>query len=120
MDRSAKQRAENESTFRKANESLENKASELGYGVQERTPYLCECENERCTELIALSRAEYERVRANPRTFVVTPGHHEPDYDELIHEEARFAIIEKTGEEGGLVAEQDPRTDSETSSAAGS
>ena len=109
MDRSAKQRAENEATFREANETLEDKAAELGYG-DERTPYLCECQNDRCTELIRLSRAEYERVRAHPRRFVVTPGHHQPSYDEVIEEEGTFTIIEKTGEEGELVAKSDPRS----------
>ena len=109
MDRSARQRAQNEATFREANERLENKAAELDYG-DERTPYLCECENERCTELIALSRPEYEQVRADPRRFVVVPGHHEPSYDEIIRDEAEFTIIEKTGEEGDFVEARDPRS----------
>ncbi len=109
MDRSAKQRAQNEATFREANEHLEKKAAELDYG-DERTPYLCECENERCTELIALSRPEYEQVRADPRRFVVVPGHHQPSYDEVIQEQAEFTIIEKTGEEGDFVEARDPRS----------
>ena len=108
MDRSARQRAQNEAAFREANERLEDKAAELGFS-HERTPYLCECENERCTELIALSRPEYEQVRAAPRRFVVVVGHHQPSYDEVIQEEPEFTIIEKTGEEGDLVAAQHPR-----------
>src|SRR5438045_9122592 len=97
MDRSARQRAQNEATFREANERLENKAAELDFG-DERTPYLCECENERCTELLALSRPEYEQVRADPRRFAVVPGHHEPGYDEIIRDEAEFTTIGQVGE----------------------
>jgi hypothetical protein len=89
------------------NESLAEKAAELGFGG-ERTPYLCECEAERCTNVIELTRAEYEAVRADPRRFVMTPGHEEVD-DRVVREEAAFTVIEKAGEEGELVAEHDPR-----------
>jgi hypothetical protein len=107
MQRSVERAAENESTFRRLNEALEEKATELGLG-DERTPYLCECENERCTEVILLTRVQYETVRANPRAFVVVPGHQEGD-ETVLQEEEAFMVIEKTGEEGTLVAEQDPR-----------
>jgi hypothetical protein len=109
MSRSAERRAENEAAFREANEGLERKAAELGL-EGERTPYICECENEACTEIIRLSRQEYETVRADPKTFVVTPGHHQSPYDEVVSQEADYTIIRKTGEEGKLVTERDPRS----------
>lgn len=107
MQRSVEQAAKNESTFRKANEGLEEKAAEFGL-EEERTPYLCECEDECCTNVMGLTRAEYEAVRANPKSFVLVPGHQGAD-DALLREEAGFIVIEKSGEEGMLVAEQDPR-----------
>jgi hypothetical protein len=107
MQRSAERAAENEATFRSVNERLEEKAAELGLS-EERTPYLCECEDERCTQVIQLTRGEYEAVRKHPRTFAVVPGHQESD-DSVVREEAGFTIIEKTGEEGRLVVERDPR-----------
>ena len=107
MQRSVEQAAKNEATFREANERLEEKAAEFGFG-EERTPYLCECEDERCTDVMGLTRAEYEAVRAGPKTFVVVGGHQEAD-DAVLREEAGFTVIEKTGEEGKLVAERDPR-----------
>lgn len=109
MGRSASRRAENEAAFRDANEGLEAKAAELGLR-DERTPYLCECEDETCIEIIRLSRAEYEAVRADPKRFVVKTGHHQPPYDKVIHENAQFAVIQKTGEEGELVAGRDTRS----------
>jgi hypothetical protein len=107
VNRSAAQAAENEDTFRNVNERLEEKADELGIGT-ERTPFLCECEDEGCTNVLLLRREDYEGVRAHPARFVVAPGHQEED-DELIREEAGFSVIEKHGEEGELVARQDPR-----------
>jgi hypothetical protein len=108
VERSAKRRAENEAAFREANEGLANKAAELGLGT-ERTPYICECESETCIEIIRLSRQEYDEVRANPKTFVVAPSHESPP-DAVLYEDRGYTIIEKTGLEGELVEELDPRS----------
>jgi len=96
-----------ESAFRDANEQIQAKADELGFGVH-ATPYLCECEETACTDVIGLTRAEYEEVRAHPKRFVMVSGHQEPA-SRLVQEAPRFTVIEKTGEEGELVAARDPR-----------
>jgi hypothetical protein len=107
VPRSVEQAAKNEATFRSVNERLQEKADELQLGDRQ-TPFLCECEEERCTEVLLLRRSDYEAVRAHPRRFIVAPGHQEED-DQLIRDEAAFAVIEKHGEEGELVEQQDPR-----------
>lgn len=109
MSRSVEQAAKNESTFRQANERLEEKATELFGSDDDRTPCLCECEDERCTRVIQLTREQYEAVRANPRRFLMEAGHQEPD-DRVVQEAADYIVIEKSGEEGDLVAEHDPRS----------
>ncbi len=106
--RSASRAAENESTFRAANEQLAKKASEFGL-ADERTPYICECEEERCTTIVRLTMAEYEEVRSHPRQFVLAPAHQGED-DRIVAEQAGYTIVEKTGEEGRLVEVQDPRS----------
>ena len=107
VSRSAEQAVQNEATFRLANESLEQKACELGLS-QERTPYLCECEDEGCTKIIQLTHREYEAVRAHPKRFVMVPGHEESD-NLVVQEGDGFVVIEKRGE-GELAAARDPRT----------
>ena len=72
------------------------------------TPYLCECEDAGCTDVIGLTRVEYEEVRAHPKRFVLASGHQESD-SRLVQEAPRFTVIEKIGEEGELVAARDPR-----------
>src|SRR4051812_50219639 len=64
--------ARNDSTFRHANEQIERAAEPLGI---EPVPFLCECAEERCTEIVRLTLAQYEAVRAEPRWFVNAPGH---------------------------------------------
>jgi len=107
MSRSDAQRAENESTFRRANEDLEQKAQGLSFGEQP-TPYICECEDLGCTDVVMLARSDYEAVRSRPRRFFIVPGHDAPE-DRVVGEHQGFDVIEKTGEEGRLVEERDPR-----------
>jgi hypothetical protein len=108
MSRSFEHAARNEATFRLANEGLEEKAAELGFG-QARTPYLCECEDPACTKVVHLTREEYEAVRTHPKRFVLVPGHQGSD-ERVIEEQDAFTIVEKRGEEGDLVGELDPRS----------
>jgi hypothetical protein len=104
---SAARAAENESTFRDLNEKLRQRADELELG-DDRTPYLCECDDERCTKVVLLTRDEYEQVRAHPRTFVLMAGHEAPD-DRVVSDGRRYVVVEKTGEKAELVEQRYPR-----------
>jgi hypothetical protein len=101
---SVERAAENESTFREVNEKLEERADELEIG-EGRTPYLCECDDARCTNVVLLTRDEYERVRAKPRTFVLVSGHQAQD-DAMVEDGHEFVIVEKTGAKGPLVEQR--------------
>jgi hypothetical protein len=94
VERSAERAAANEARFREANEQIDEKVHELG-SLDRSAPYLCECEEELCTTIVLLTAAEYEGVRSRSRRFVVR------------HD--GFTVIEKTGEEGRIVEELDPR-----------
>jgi ABC-type sulfate/molybdate transport systems ATPase subunit len=104
---SAARAAENEATFRELNEKLEQRAEELDL-TDTRTPYLCECDEERCTKVVLLAHDEYEAVRAHPRTFVLMSGHQAPD-DRVLREDRDYVIVEKTGEKANIVEQRDPR-----------
>jgi hypothetical protein len=108
MDRSAEQRAANESRFREANEKLERKVVKLSI-TESRTPYFCECDDPRCISILQLTIPEYEAVRSKPTRFVITPGH-DADPDRVVEQHDGFNVVEKTGEEAKLVKEQDPRS----------
>src|SRR4051794_8142458 len=60
--------AMNEATFRKVNEAFDA-------GSEGPKGYLCECGQIGCNQLLSLSRAEYEAVRADGKRFFVLPGH---------------------------------------------
>ena len=98
----------NESVFREANERIADRRAELT-AVDGPTPFLCECEDERCTALVRLTLDEYERVRSEATQFVVVPGH--PTGGEI--EEGAggdgWVCVRKHGRAVEIVRETDPR-----------
>jgi Universal stress protein family len=106
VDTGAQRRAEIESIFRQVNEEIEQCAEEHGLNGG-RIPFICECEDERCTAIVPLTPSEYEQVRREPKQFLVKPGH-ESEPDRVVIEADRFTVVEKTGDEGLLVAPRDP------------
>jgi len=108
VGRSAERAAANEARFRAANEQIHDKVVELEL-AERRNPYLCECEDERCTTILLLTSEEYAAVRSSPRRFFVAPDHQSPD-EVVVAEHDGFTTVEKTGEEGRLVEEWAPRS----------
>jgi hypothetical protein len=107
MGRSVQQAAANEIAFRRANEGIDRTRKRLEL-QGERTAYLCECEEESCTDILLLSLEDYRNARSTPRRFVVAAGH-QSDRDVVLARGDGFVLIEKTGEEGELVERADPR-----------
>jgi hypothetical protein len=103
--KSEERAARNEVFFREANERLGAKRVELGAGG--RTPFLCECSDPECTELIHLTLEEYEHVRAHPTWFVAVTGHDAKLGTVEAHED--YAIVAKSGVAGVIATDQDPR-----------
>jgi hypothetical protein len=106
MDAQARQRvAMNEATFRKVNERME--ASQDPAGL---LTFLCECARLGCNRLIELTRAEYEDVRADPRSFAVLDGHELADVEDIVARHERYTVVRKRGEPVEEIAETtDPR-----------
>ena len=101
--------ARNDALFREANEGIQEAAST--YDVLDRIPFICECADENCRELIVLSMDEYEEIRGNPRHFLNAPGHVRAGQGaaEVVHDRGRYTIVEKTGYAGDIVEGLDPR-----------
>ena len=95
----------NEAAFRKVNEGME-----VGQDPRGLLTFICECGRMGCTQLIELTRAEYEGVRANPRRFAILPGHEIDDVEQLVERHDRYLVVEKAGDvEAEVVEQTDPR-----------
>ncbi|MBA3843062.1 MAG: hypothetical protein H0X39_10680 [Actinobacteria bacterium] len=55
--------ADNQSRFREANENIEAGAEKVGYGP---IPFICECADTRCMEIVQLTFQAYESIRVHP------------------------------------------------------
>ena len=106
MKRQDKQRvAMNEATFRKVNEAMEVAQDPSG-----RLTFVCECGRLGCSKLVKLTRAEYERIRKNPRRFAILDGHEILDAEEIVERHERYLVVEKAGDpEAEVVEHTDPR-----------
>ena len=72
---------------------------------------ICECGLERCDQLITITKAEYERVRNDPRQFVIVREHLIPDVEQVVFEGDRFLVVRKReGTPAQVATRSDPRS----------
>lgn len=109
MDDDAQRRQEqvglNESSYRRVNEGIV-----AGTAPATQLSILCECGRLGCNQLIEVSRERYEAVRANPRRFVIVPGHELLEAEEVVERHDDRFIVEKHDAAGDVAARTDPRT----------
>jgi hypothetical protein len=107
MARSEERAARNEVLFREANEKISRTGDELDFPG--KIPFLCECEEPTCSQIVRLESDEYERARSSARQFVVAPGHETREAN-TIESNERFMIVEKLGVAAEIAEDADPRT----------
>ena len=99
--------ARNEATAREINEAIEE-AHEGSPGRQIRM--ICECGRDECERVIAITVAEYEKVRTDPVRFAVTRAHVIPDVEEVVDRTDRFVVVTKReGTPMDIAIDTDPR-----------
>lgn len=69
---------------------------------------LCECGLDDCERVLAITRPVYERVRSDPRQFVILPAHLIADVEDVVLESDGFLIVAKRE---GMPEEISIRTD---------
>ena len=67
---------------------------------------MCECAHADCAELIDVGAEKYHEVRADPRRFIVMPGHEDPGIETVVEAHAEYVVVEKQ-DEAGRIAEED-------------
>jgi hypothetical protein len=101
-------RALNEALFRDVNERIAESTENF---ETDKTAFVCECADSNCTERVPATLAEYESVRKKSTTFLLAPGHGEPDIEQVVSDRGRFQVVEKMGEVvRRTVIRLDPRT----------
>ena len=73
-------------------------------------PFICECADTDCTDIVRLTLHQYENVRRHPRRLFAVPGHEpvavEAGAGVLVEKAADYVLVDKIGAAGD-VAESD-------------
>ena len=110
MGDEARRVGRNEALYRSINERIEDLNRAFGT-LSGAMTVVCECGDANCTEQIDVDVATYERVRSNPRRFIVRPGHQIEDVEDVVEENERYLIVAKhPGEPEGIAVDTDPRS----------
>ena len=99
--------AANEDVFRRVNEGIER--GQWPGEPESPISFRCECARLGCNALLTLTLAEYERVRANPRRFVLLAGHELPAVERVVERRGEIVVVEKTGDGGEEAESRYPR-----------
>jgi hypothetical protein len=101
--------AQNETISRDINEGIER--GHEGTVLTDLVHMICECGMEDCDRVIAISVAEYEEVRSDPRQFAVVRDHVLGDVEDVVRETDRFVVVcKKDGTPAEVAEEEDPRS----------
>jgi hypothetical protein len=111
MDRLMEERiARNQATFREANERIGAAAGV--YAFEMPVPFICECADPTCAEIVRLALSQYEEVRADPRYFLNAPDHQAAAQGAaaVVAKREGYVISEKKGHAGEIVESLDQRS----------
>ena len=103
---SMKRIVRNDAIFREANEGIREAAEEhLESG--DRVPFVCECADPNCHELVRLTLEEYQLIRSDPRMFINVDGHQASSqgWAEAVASRDGHVVVEKLGPAGDLAEE---------------
>jgi hypothetical protein len=104
---SQRRAARHEAMFREANEGIE--AGLWPEQLDDTVRFRCECARVDCNQAVEMTAMDYERVRQDPRRFILCAGHDDPAVERVVESIDGYVIVEKLGEAGELAAALDPR-----------
>jgi hypothetical protein len=111
---SAERIARNDAIFRKANEGIRAAAGD----EFEQIPFICECADPECRDIVLMTPAEYGAVRSNPRLFLKVPGHEAAaqGWGQVVERHDTYVIAEKVGIAGDVVEQLEGKPNPATAS----
>ena len=84
--------ARTESAFRELNEAIAGTAERF---EAEEADFVCECADPQCAHRVTAELEDYEEVRSEPTHFLLAPGHHKPQVEQIVERIGEFEVVEK-------------------------
>jgi hypothetical protein len=99
--------AQNEVSAREVNESIQELDTRPASSF---IHVACECGLEDCDRVLAITKPVYERVRSDPRQFVILPPHLISEVEDVVQQSDGFLIVAKRrGTPEDIAVRTDPR-----------
>jgi hypothetical protein len=83
----------NKEVFANANERIRLSAELVDF--DEAVPFLCECSESTCTEIVQLSLENYREVRERGQAFILRPGHEDANIERVTGRRDGYVLVEK-------------------------
>ena len=87
--------ARNELLFREVNEQIEEMSERIRRA--DTFAIVCECSHGDCLAGVEVEPDAYRTVRSHPLRFFLSPGHEQPDIEQVVERTAGYIVVEKTG-----------------------
>jgi hypothetical protein len=84
--------AENQRTFRQANDRFQELAS---VDQDRRVPFLCECGDIACLGRLEATLSEFEVVHEDPARYFILPGHVRVKGEQILTRNERYEVVTK-------------------------
>lgn len=97
----------NEALLREVNEAIDRGRWPAPAGDPVR--FRCECAVLDCNTTVELTTSDYERIREDPRRFVLTPGHEVLDVETVVERQPGYVVVQKRDGAGEVAEDLDPR-----------
>lgn len=108
MSLSEERAGRNEALFREVNENIEA-VSEQYRDESTAASFVCECADAGCVDQVQVAFSLYERVRANPRWFLLVEGHESAAVEHVVAHGPGYVVVEKENTAGRIAERTDPR-----------
>lgn len=111
---SAERIARNDAIFRKANEGISEVAEAAEF--TQPIPFICECADPGCRDMVMMALPEYRAIREDPTTFLNVPGHEASSqgWAQVMETHDTYVVVVKIGPAAEvaeqLEGEEDPGT----------
>jgi hypothetical protein len=84
--------------FRSVNERISDLAVSRDDSPEQLQAFICECSRIGCTESMEIPLSTYAHVRADPATFLVLPGHEDPEAQDVLVRLPEYVVVrDRTG-----------------------
>lgn len=111
MDDGRAEIGEAQVVFREANETIQ--ASADRFSIVTGIPFVCECADRSCSEIVRLSFDEYDAIRQHPRRFFNVTGHEQTSVEaaaeRIVTVVGTLTVVEKVGIAGEIAGRGYPR-----------